>query len=65
MLTNITELNVSTLEDSFYDNWRRQKKIYVTEMKTLNKKLNQMHEKLDILQQKQLQEDLGRGGELY
>ncbi len=31
------------------------------EIKTLNEKLNQMQEKLDILQQKQLQRDLGRG----
>ncbi len=61
MLTDVTEQNDSTLEDSFYDNWRRQKKIYETEIKTLNKKLNQMQEKLNILQQKQLQGDLGRG----
>jgi hypothetical protein len=61
LLTDVTEQNDSTLEDSFYDNWRRQKKIYETEIKTLNKKLNQMQEKLNILQQKQLQGDLGRG----
>ena len=61
MLTDITEQNDSTLKDSFYDNWRRQKKIYEMEIKTLNKKLNQMQEKLDILQQKQLQGDLFRG----
>jgi hypothetical protein len=61
LLTDITERNNSTLEDSFYDNWRRQKKFYETEIKRLNKKLNQMQEKLDILQQKQLQRDLGRG----
>ncbi len=53
MLTDITEQNNSTLEDSFYDDWRRQKKFYETEIKTLNEKLNQMQEKLDILQQKQ------------
>jgi hypothetical protein len=61
LLINITEQNNSTLEDSFYDNWRRQKKFHETEIKTLNKKLNQLQEKLDILQQKQLQRDLGRG----
>ena len=61
LLTDITEQNNSTLEDSFYDNWRRQKKFYEMEIKTLNEKLNQMQEKLDILQQKQLQRDLGRG----
>jgi hypothetical protein len=61
LLTDITEQNDRTLEDSFYDNWRRQKKIYEMEIKTLDKKLNQMQEKLDILQQKQLQGDLGRG----
>jgi hypothetical protein len=61
LLTDITEQNNSTLEDSFYDNWRRQKKFYKTKIKTLNEKLNQMQEKLDILQQKQLQRDLSRG----
>jgi hypothetical protein len=48
-------------EDSFYKNWRRQKKIYETEIKSLNEKLKQMQEKLDGLQQKQLQGDLARG----
>ena len=48
-------------EDSFYKNWRRQKKNYETEIKSLNEKLKQMQEKLDGLQQKQLQGDLARG----
>jgi hypothetical protein len=49
------------LKDSFYKNWRRQKENYETEIKTLNGKLKQMQEKLDGLQQKQLQGDLARG----
>jgi hypothetical protein len=61
LLTSITERSNSTLEDTFYDNWRRQKKYYETEIKTLNEKLKQMQEKLDGLQQRQLQGDLGRG----
>ncbi len=48
-------------EDSFYKNWRRQKKNYETEIKSLNEKLKQIQEKLDGLQQKQLQGDLARG----
>jgi hypothetical protein len=48
-------------KDSFYKNWRRQKKNYETEIKSLNEKLKQMQEKLDGLQQKQLQGDLARG----
>jgi hypothetical protein len=53
-------MNNSVLEDSFYDKWRRQKN-YETEINTLNNKLRKMQEKLDILQQKQLQGDLCRG----
>jgi peptidoglycan hydrolase CwlO-like protein len=48
-------------EDSFYKNWRRQKKNYEMEIKSLNEKIKQMQEKLDSLQQKQLQGDLARG----
>jgi hypothetical protein len=48
-------------EDSFYENCRRQKKNYETEIKSLNEKLKQMQEKLDGVQQKQLQGDLARG----
>ena len=59
-LSNITCSN-SMFEDSFYKNWRRQKKNYETEIKSLNEKLKQMQEKLDGLQQKQLQGDLTRG----
>jgi hypothetical protein len=54
-------MNNSVLEDSFYDKWRRQKN-YETEINTLNNKLRKMQEKLDGLQQKQLQGDLYRGG---
>jgi hypothetical protein len=59
-LADITHSN-STFEDSFYENWGRQKKNYETEYKSLNEKLKQMQEKLDGLQQKQLQGDLVRG----
>jgi hypothetical protein len=59
-LSNITCSN-SMFEDSFYENWGRQKKNYKTKIKSLNEKLKQMQEKLDGLQQKQLQGDLARG----
>ncbi len=59
-LTYITRSD-SIFEESFYKNWRRQKKKYETEIKGLNEKLKQMQEKLDGLQQKQLQGDLARG----
>jgi hypothetical protein len=59
-LSDITRSN-GMFEDSFYKNWRRQKKNYETEIKSLNGKLTQMQEKLDSLQQKQLQGDLARG----
>jgi hypothetical protein len=61
LLADITHSN-STFEDSFNKNWRRQKKNYETDIKILNEKLKQMQEKLDGLQQKQLQGDLARGG---
>jgi hypothetical protein len=38
LLTNITGRSDSTFEDSFYKNWRRQKKNYEMEIKTLNEK---------------------------
>jgi len=57
---NITGINNSVLEDSFYYKWRRQKN-YETEINTLNNKLRKMQEKLEGLQQKQLQGDLFRG----
>ncbi len=60
LLTNITCSN-SMFEDSFYKNWRRQKKNHETEIKSLNEKLKQMQEKLEGLQEKQLQGDLVRG----
>ncbi len=60
MLTDITRSD-STFEDSFYKNWRRQKKNCEMKIKSLNEKLKQMQEKLDGLQQKQLQGDLARG----
>jgi hypothetical protein len=53
-------MNNSVLEDSFYNKWRRQKN-YKTEINTLNNKLRKMQEKLEGLQQKQLQGDLFRG----
>ena len=60
MRNNITGINNSVLEDSFYYKWRRQKN-YETEINTLNDKLRKMQEKLEGLQQKQLQGDLFRG----
>jgi hypothetical protein len=57
-------MNNIVLEDSFYDKWRRQKN-YETEINTFNNKLKKMQEKLEGLQQKQLQEDLCRGGQAY
>jgi hypothetical protein len=60
LITNITHSD-SMFQESFYKNWRRQKKNYETEIKSLNEKLKQMQEKLDGLQQKQLQGDLARG----
>jgi hypothetical protein len=56
-LSNITRSN-SMFENFFYENWRRQKKNYETKIKSLNEMLKQMQEKLDGLQQKQLQGDL-------
>jgi hypothetical protein len=53
-------MNNSVLEDSFYYKWRRQKN-YETEVNTLNDKLRKMQEKLEGLQQKQLQGDLFSG----
>ncbi len=60
MRNNITGMNNSVLEDLFYDKWRRQTN-YETEINTLNNKLRKMQEKLEELQQKQLQGDLFRG----
>ncbi len=60
MRNNITGMNNSVLEDSIYDKWRRQKNDE-TEINTLNDKLRKMQEKLEGLQQKQLQGDLFRG----
>ncbi len=60
MQNNITGMNNSVLEDSFYYKWRRQKN-YETEVNTLNDKLRKMQEKLEGLQQKQLQGDLFSG----
>jgi hypothetical protein len=64
LLSDITGRSNSTFEDSFYKNWRRQKKNYEMEIKSLIEKIKQMQEKLDGLQQKQLQGDLARGGTL-
>ncbi len=60
MQNNITGMNNSVLEDSFYDKWRMQKN-YETEINTLNDKLRKMQERLEGLQQKQLQGDRFRG----
>jgi hypothetical protein len=60
LLTDITGCSDSTFKDSFYKNWKKQKKNYETEIKSLKEKLTQMQEKLDSLQQKQLQGDLTR-----
>jgi hypothetical protein len=43
---NITGINNSVLEDSFYYKWRRQKN-YETKINTLNDKLRKMQEKLE------------------
>ncbi len=51
-LTDMTGHSDSTFEDSFYKNWRRQKKNYEMEIESLNEKLKQIQEKLDNLQQK-------------
>jgi hypothetical protein len=53
-ITDITHSN-STFEDSFYQKWRRQKKNYEIEIESLSEELKQMQQKLDSLQQKQLQ----------
>jgi hypothetical protein len=47
-LSDITRSD-SMFEESFYKNWRRQKKFYEMEIKSLNEKLKQMQEKLDSL----------------
>ena len=60
MQNNITRINNSVLEDLFSYKWRRQKN-YDAEINTLNDKLRKMQEKLEGLQQKQLQGDLFRG----
>ncbi len=57
-------MNNSVLEDSFYYKWRRQKN-YETEINTLNDKLRKMQEKLEGLQQKQLQGICLGGGQAY
>ncbi len=44
-----------------YATWRRQRKYYKSEIKRLKGEVSQMQEKLDGLQQKQLQGDLARG----
>jgi hypothetical protein len=44
-----------------YANWRRQRKYNKSEIKRLKGEERQMQEKLDGLQQKQLQGDMARG----
>ncbi len=44
-----------------YATWRRQRKYYESEIKRLKGEVSQMQEKLDGLQQDQLQGDLARG----
>ena len=56
-VTDMNERRDSAFEDKdYYKNiWRRQKKNYKIEIMVLIEKLTQMQEKLDSLQQRQLQ----------
>jgi hypothetical protein len=59
-LTNTTEIGDDPFQEE-YANWRRQRKYYESEIKRLKGEVSQTQEKLDGLQQKQLQGDLARG----
>ncbi len=59
-LINTTEIGDDPFQEE-YANWRRQRKYYKSEIKRLKAEESQMREKLEGLQQKQLQGDLARG----
>jgi hypothetical protein len=59
-LIDMTEIGNNPFREE-YANWRRQRKYYESEMKRLKAEVSQMQEKLDGLQQEQLQGDLARG----
>ncbi len=59
-LIDTTEIGNDPFQEE-YANWRRQRKYYESEIKRLKEEVSQMQEKLDGLQQKQLQGDLARG----
>ncbi len=59
-LIDTTEIGDDPFQEE-YANWRRQRKYYESEIKMLKGEVSQMQEKLDRLQQKQLQGDLAKG----
>ena len=59
-LIDTTEIGNDPFQEE-YATWRRQRKYYKSEIKRLKGEVSQMREKLDGLQQKQLQGDLARG----
>jgi hypothetical protein len=60
-LIDTTGLRDDPFQDEVYESWRRQKKYYTMEIKKLKEEVKQMQEKLDGLQQKHLQGEMGRG----
>ena len=60
-LIDMTEIGIDPFQEE-YVTWRRQRKYYKSQIKRLKGEVSQMHEKLNGLQQKQLQGDLARGG---
>jgi hypothetical protein len=60
-LINTNGQSNDLFQEEVYDNRRRQKKYFEMEIKKLKEEVRQMQEKLDSLQQKKLQGDLGRG----
>ena len=62
LVTNMNGRRDSAFEDKdYYKNiWRRQKKNCKIEIMLLKEKLTQMQEKLDSLQQRKLQGDIGK-----
>jgi hypothetical protein len=59
-LIDTTEIGNNPFQEE-YATWRRQRKYYKSEIKRLKGEVSQMQEKLDGLEQKQLQGDLSRG----
>ncbi len=59
-LINTTEIGNDPFQEE-YANWRRQRKYYESDIKRLKGEVIQMQDKLDGLQQEQLQGDLARG----